>query len=466
MSAVKAWMVCLLLAGWALGGCDLFPARGLQVTIKPSVVAGRPPLLVKLEASLPPGVIEPVSYEWHFGDSQGDLGNPVTHRYLYTGHYRVNLIATDALGNIGRAEVVIKVLDFARSSLSLPSGAGAVAAADFNSDGFADLAVANRIQGKLTIFQGQGNGGFGLSRTLGNGKNFSDVIGADFDKDGLADLAVSDLVNSVILIFTGNGKGAFKDPSSAQIYLENSLVASGPLAMSHGDFNGDGNTDVATVNQATDNVSVLLGDGEGRLALEHVFKPYRIGDVVALRSADVDRDGLDDLIVLNQSSRQAEVFLGRGDGTFVFHMEVAAGERPSDLVALDLDRDGYLDIAISNKEGKDISLWWGNASARFESPGRWQAGAAPDRIGAADIDGDGHTDLMVLDRNAGELVVVLAHGDRFQVESSRAFEAPVAYVLGGSLDAFVLADFNNDGQPDIALSEPQGVVDLLVNLNP
>lgn len=449
-----------------MSGCDLFSSAGLPVTIRPSLVAGKPPLLVKLEAGLPASAVQPVSYEWHFGDSQGDLGNPVTHRYLNTGDYRVNLIVTDALGNIGRAEVVIKVLDFSRNSLSLPSGAGAMSSADFNSDGIADLAVANRVQGELTVFQGQGNGRLEWSRTLGDGRNFSDVISVDFDKDGLADLAASDLVNSVILIFTSNGKGAFKDPFQAQIYLENSRVASGPSAMASGDFDGDGNVDVATVNQATDNVSVLLGDGEGRLALEHVFKPQRIGDLVELQSADVDRDGLDDLIILNQTTHQAEVHLSRGDGTFVFHMEAGAGERPADLVVEDLDADGWVDIAICNKEGHDISLWWGNAKARFDSPGRWQAGGAADRIAAADVDGDGHRDLVTLDLAAGALRVILAQGNRFQAAASRAYEAPVDFVLGGSLDSLLLADLNDDGQPDVAVSEPEGVVDVLVNLMP
>lgn len=457
-------LAAAVLAG-AVVGCELFNAASLAVTIKPAVLAGRPPLVVRFEAQVSSKAQAPLSYQWHFGDGQTDLGQPATHRYPTAGTYKVNLIVTDALGNVGRAEHLIKVLDFSRNNESAVRGIGAVASADFNSDGLSDLAFANRIDGKLYLFFGLPNGHFGLTRNLGNGKNFSDTVAADFDGDGLDDLAATDLVNSVVSVFTSNGRGAFKDPVRAPIFQENSRVASGPLGMAVGDFNGDGALDVATVNQSTDNVSVLLGNGEGRLALAHVFGPHQIGDLVRLRTADIDRDGRDDLVVLNRSSAQAEVFLSRGDGTFFFHMGLATGEQPSDLVVADLDGDGAIDLAVANAGSHDISLWWGTPNHRFEAPGRWSAGLPVDRIASADLDGDGLLDFVCLDQTEGTLSVVLARDVRLS-NAARAYEAPFSFSLGASLDTLYLSDLNGNGQTDIVASAPEGRLDVLYNLTP
>lgn len=457
------FLVVVLLS---LSGCDLLSSNSLDVGIKPTLVAGKPPLSVQFEAVVPGTAKPPISYRWDFGDAQSDLGNPASHRYIAAGAYEVTLIVTDARGNLGKAEHVVKVVDFSRHSETLPAGIGAALSADFDQDGRPDLAVASRIRGDIALFMAQDNGDFVLSKTIGNGRNFSDLVTADFDDDGVVDLAASDLVNSVIWVFTGNGKGAFKDPFRAPIFLENFQVASGPQALAVGDFNGDGFADVATVNQATDNVSVLLGDGQGRLALAHVFKPHSIGDLVRVRAVDVDQDGLDDLVVLNQTSAQAEVFLGRGDGTFVFHLEVATGEMPEDVIVDDLDRDGYADIAVANAVGRDISLWWGRSNARFDSPGRWPTGATVNRLSASDVDGDGQLDLVALDQASGQLAVILAQGTQRTLRSVRAFERPFSFVLGAPLDSLYANDLNQDGQADLVLTEPAGEVDVLLNLTP
>lgn len=461
-----AFMMVTLGLLLALSGCDLLSSDEFIVQIKSSVSVGKPPLTLTFEAEVPEDAVAPISYQWHFGDGESSLGHPTTHRYIASGNYRVNLIITDAVGKTGRVEKVIKVVDFSLNRHSTQIGSGAMASADFDGNGIPDLAVNNRIHGDVSIFLGQSNGDYVHSRTIGNGGNFSDIVTGDFDEDGLDDIAVADLVNSVILIFASNGRGAFKDPTSAPIFRDNFLVATGPLTLDSGDFNGDGALDVVTANQDTDNVSVLFGDGEGRLNLARVFKPHQIGEVIQAKAANVDHDNLDDLIVLNQTSGQAEVYLGRGDGTFILQMEASASVFPTDLIAEDLDKDGNVDIAISNAGSNDVSLWWGRPNGRFDNPGRWDAGSPADRIATADIDGDGHLDLLALDRQGGKVNVILAQATRFSLASSRAFEHPINFTVGSSLDSLGVKDLNNDGQTDLLISETAGQVDLLLNLTP
>lgn len=461
-----AFLIITLGLMWNLTGCDLFSSDEFIVVIKPSVKVGKPPLSLTFEAVVPEDAVAPISYQWHFGDGDSSLGHPANHRYIASGNYRVNLIITDAVGKTGRVEQVIKVVDFGLNSKTAQSGTGAIASADFDGNGLADLAVNNRIEGDVSIYLSQSNGDYVLSRTIGDGGNFSDIITGDFDEDGLDDIAVADLVNSVILIFTSNGRGAFKDPTSAPIFRDNFLVATGPLSLDAGDFNGDGSLDVVTANQDTDNVSVLFGDGEGRLNLARVFKPHQIGEVIQAKAAQIDNDGLSDLVILNQTTGQAEVYLGRGDGTFFLLMEASASVHPSDMVLEDLDQDGYVDMAISNAGSNDVSLWWGRPNGRFDNPGRWSASGPADRIASGDIDGDGHKDLLTLDRQAGKVNVLLAVGTRFTIDSFRAFEHPIDFFVGNTLDSIHVDDLNNDGQDDVMVSEASGQIDLMLNLTP
>ncbi len=444
----------------AAAGCDVLSGPGLELEIVPSVVAGKPPLAVRFRAELGLPAAGTVSYLWEFGDGASGQGQVSSHLYTQAGTFTARLLATDALGNVGRAQRTIRLVDFGRRTLAAPEGLGAASIVDLNRDGAPDLVTLGSAQGRgsLTVFLNQGAGHFPSPRTVFIEKLPVDVASADFDANGVPDLAVTDLVNSVVLVLLGRGNGAFHDPARAPVFRENVLVASGPHALAVGDFNGDGAPDVATANQTTDNVSVLLGGGDGTLRVEHGFSPHRIGDLADVSVGDFDRDGLDDLALLNRTSGQVEVYLSRGDGTFLFHLEFATGEAPTDLVVRDLDGDGFADLLIGNGGSRDVSVWWGRSGALFSFPGRWPAAGSVEHLAVADVDGDGRADLLTLDGARGAVGVLL--------RAERAFEAPFDFELGVPAVDFAPEDLDGDGRADLAVTHPQGRVNLLFNTTP
>lgn len=146
---------------------------------------------------------------------------------------------------------------------------GPAFAADFNSDGKLDLAIAagqglSSSTGPVTIMLGNGDGTFtqGQSITVNTSSgagNASAIALADFNGDHIPDIAVSDGYNKYTWIYLGKGDGTFT-LAGTQKFGGNSVVA--------GDFNADGKQDVAFASgtgSGGDTVGVFLGNGNGTL---------------------------------------------------------------------------------------------------------------------------------------------------------------------------------------------------------
>src|SRR5438270_739962 len=139
-----------------------------------------------------------------------------------------------------------------------------------------------------------------------------------------------------------------------------------PFSVAVGDFNGDGHPDLAVTNSGTtgtNGVSILLGNGDGTFQT-HV--DYAADDrPTSLVAADFNRDGKLDLAIVNGSSSTLSILLGNGDGTFKAHVDYpTVAANPQWLVAADFNNDGILDVATANYGpdyyGGSVSVFLGN----------------------------------------------------------------------------------------------------------
>jgi hypothetical protein len=150
------------------------------------------------------------------------------------------------------------------SAVTLPSGGAepeAIAAGDFNGDGTADIAVANFLSNDVSILLADGAGGLAPASgsPVAAGSAPLAVAAGDFNGDGRLDLAVANNASNDVSILLGNGAGGFSPPSAV-------AVGSGPQSIAIGRFDAGGTLDLAVANNVDDTVSILLGDGAGGFA--------------------------------------------------------------------------------------------------------------------------------------------------------------------------------------------------------
>ena len=122
------------------------------------------------------------------------------------------------------------------------SSPSAIAVADFNGDGKADLAITNGTQDNVTILLGDGTGNFTAAASPGTGSSPKSIAVGDFNGDGIPDLAVTNSGSNNVTILLGKGDGTF----TAEPALDAGIT---PGSLATGAFNGDDNSDIAVVNE-------------------------------------------------------------------------------------------------------------------------------------------------------------------------------------------------------------------------
>ena len=232
----------------------------------------------------------------------------------------------------------------------------ALAAADFNGDGGLDLSVGNDIYGTLDILLGYGAGAF--SEAPNSPMNLS-VLGqssvaiGDLNGDGKLDLAIATQSTNSVTILLGNGDGTFTPLSSPA-----PAVGKQPQGIVAGDFNGDGKLDLAITNAADNTVTILLGNGDGTFT-QASGSPIAVGTApYAIVAADFRANGKLDLAVANSSSNNVTLLLGNGDGTFIQSpaSPFPVGKAPYSLVVGDFNSSGRPGLAVANSTDGTISV--------------------------------------------------------------------------------------------------------------
>jgi hypothetical protein len=235
-------------------------------------------------------------------------------------------------------------------------------------------------------------------------------------------------------------------------------VGSAPVAIASGDFNGDGFSDKAVVNQGGNSVSILLGTGDGN------FQPavsYMVGELpTAIVAGDFNHDGHLDLAVANYGDPMhggnVSILLGRGDGTFVTGASYSM-IGPEAIVTGDLDGDGNLDMAvlIDDYNGNlSINILRGNGDGTFQTGKSYNVGTGVGvgALGIGDFTGDGKPDLIIFTVVNGTSFIGTLVND-----GSGGFAGKTGCTLTSQGEvSLAVGDFNNDGKLDVAVAIASG----------
>jgi hypothetical protein len=309
---------------------------------------------------------------------------------------------------------------------TLPPGlngmAGQATVIDFNLDGIPDLVVqVPQVAIELYSFSGNGNGSFTqvASQTIGQPMFpvYQFVVG-DFDHDGNPDLAGvnAETEPSHILYLFGDSKSDFT-PLEV-VGPEGNVIATG-------DINGDGLPDVV-VPDFFNLVSVALGRTDRNLPSALSLTPET---ATAVSVGSITGNRLPDIFIAGDGTDRGTVFSNQGNNSF----QLAATTDPSSFIVADLTGKGVVDLL--GGPNNYLEIWPNNGTLDFSSsPITTQAPTIGPLI-VADMDGDGHPDIVA----PGQIFYGNGAYQFTLVATPDSFSAP--YVVG---------DFAGNGQLDIA----------------
>jgi hypothetical protein len=349
----------------------------------------------------------------------------------------------------------------AKADYTTGDGPYGITAGDFNSDGILDLAVVNFNSNNVSILLGDGtaNGTFTTKVDYLTGDLPNSVTSGDFNSDGILDLAVVNYTSSNLSILLGNGSGGQGDGTfTAKVDYP---TGENPNGVTSGDFNADGILDLATVNYTSSNLSILMGNGnDGQANGTFTAKvDYTTGDgPYSITAGDFNADGIIDLAVGVFDSNNVSILLGngnggRGDGTFSAKVDYLTGDTPSGVTSGDFNADGILDLAVTNWSSNNVSILLGYGSSgqgdgTFSAKVDYPTGNGPRGVAGGDFNADGILDLAVTNGGLGNVSILLGYGSSGQANGT--FTAKVDYPTGNGPRGVASGDFNADGILDLA----------------
>ena len=305
-----------------------------------------------------------------------------------------------------------------------------------------DVVLVNSTSNNISVLLGDGDAnckptGFfteapGSPIAIGTGTNLannpSSVVVADFNGDGFLDIAVANQGDNSISLFRGNGDGTFKEFPGSPFKLTNTSTISevAPVAMVSGNFRNKTNAvnsavevDLAVVNQSSKNVSILLSSVDNNLDVtftEAPNSPIAVGTTpVAIATGDLNVDGVPDLAVVNQGDNTVSVLLGSAnlDGTFTAATgsPLPTASTPAGIVIANFANTAIPDIAVTNKGSNTLGVYLGLGNGTFASRIELNTPAQPSALIASVLTSTGLPDAALVSQdpttpNQGEVTVI------------------------------------------------------------
>jgi hypothetical protein len=284
---------------------------------------------------------------------------------------------------------------------------------DFNEDGHLDLLMDDNAS-DLILMLGKGDGTFQEATALGLGVS-GFFQAADLNGDNHLDLAAGNLDGSgTVVVCLGAGNGTFTPKATLDTYVIPYFPPRGEIMT--GDFNADGKMDIVvasppSVDGDVGNLDLFFGNGDG------TFKEVIRTENVAVRRGalgDFNGDGIPDFAGDRSSPMQVEIWFGRSDGRFAKSKAYSLNFTKAcwGVKVADVNHDGIVDVLVSGEPPLPVNMFLGNGDGTFQNRQLLSTVAPYQPINAAqevvDLNGDGFQDMVGLAGNSATREEILA----------------------------------------------------------
>ncbi len=333
-----------------------------------------------------------------------------------------------------------------------------LAVADVNGDGIPDLLIGNTF-GDLLVLLGNGDGTF---RTPYFADQSVALAVGPIGSDGQPMFVFSDQGRDQVVVKQGPSQ-----PGGTVVGNRASGLRQ-PGAVVLADLTGDGIPDLIVANSGGNDVLVYPGLSDGTLDVKGIRAFFTGTDPVGITVADVDGDGRLDLVVANEGSNDVSILLNEptpgGGFNLVPGPRLKAGYGPMATTVADVNGDGISDILVSDSQSNDVRVLFGVGDGFFNdvTPLIIPVGMAPGPLFVANFTGrPGQLDLVTLNARSNDLSLVTdINGGNYVAQSiSAAGVAPIAAVMGdfGTGTMGLLVADNGDGHLALFLGGDDGL---------
>jgi Flp pilus assembly secretin CpaC len=294
----------------------------------------------------------------------------------------------------------------ARTAAPPVPAALATGSVNSNTDSLPDLLVTDPVANTVTVLlqNSTADGTFTIQpKPIFVGHEPSAIAVGTFNSNTNSNIGfvVTNFEDSTYSVFVGNGDGTFTEVKGSPFALP--AGAAGPIAITVNDFNGDGKPDLAIVNETSNNVTVLQGNGDGTFT-QFPKSPLATGNLpVAIASGPLSGSSGPALAIVNQKDNTLSVYLGNGDGTFLASSQspIATDSTPSGVVIADFLQQSLGGIAAANTGAGTVTVFTDVGEGLFAVALEPQVGSQPYAIVAGDFATGTFPDVAVTNNLSG-----------------------------------------------------------------
>lgn len=226
--------------------------------------------------------------------------------------------------------------------------------------------------------------------------------------------------------------------------------------------NGASANDLIVTNAADNDVSILLGNGDGTFENQVTYPTGTDPVWIATGEFDnasnaVNSNDFVDLAIADKGSNTISILLGNGDGTFQTQSTVKTGNAPVAVTTADfhdVTGNGFTDLAVLNANDNTLAIYEGNGNGTFQTPNviPLLSGYTPTALSTGQFTNSGHVDLVVTEKpnttqNSGIVLVYLGNGN-----GTFALTSQSPLTVGNTPAYITTGDFNSDGILDLAVA--------------